>query len=280
MVVGIRQPSENVLVAIMRDRLDFSILRDEGWYRVPVEQAHKLKGRWPPTWIAFYQTKVFGASAYSISYYGRVLEIRRVFRFQLFPDEPRDAQGEREYYQLFVETLSQLPEPIPSRRLRRLVFIPTTLEKLMSATEINDLYDDSPLEDELWQEFKSLRIPAERQERVETSDGNYFLDFAVYCGLGNLDVETDGDTYHSNPEKAPEDNVRDNHLQSRGWRVLRFNTLQVREQMRDYCVPKLIELINLLGGVADGGELPRQLPRKLADGSYQMDMFSDRESEQ
>jgi hypothetical protein len=32
----------------------------------------------------------------------------------------------------------------------------------MQALEINDLYDESPLEDRLWAEFKRLQISAER----------------------------------------------------------------------------------------------------------------------
>ncbi|MEK7248484.1 MAG: hypothetical protein AAB092_08440 [Chloroflexota bacterium] len=191
--------SDEVLVAIMRDRLDFSLLRDQLWYRIPVESVQKrLQGRWPPAWLAFYQTKIFGSSAYSVRYYGRVAEIRKVLRSDLFPDEPHDEKSQREYYRMSVESIRELPEPIPSLRLRRLLFIPTTWEKLNSATEINDLYDDSPLEDDLWRQFKVHHIDAERQERVQIDGKSYFLDFAIHCGLGQLDIETAGDTYHSN----------------------------------------------------------------------------------
>ncbi len=58
-----------VLVAIMNNQSDFARLRDELWYRIPVESAPK---RWPPRWLAFYQTKVFGSEAYAVRYYGRV----------------------------------------------------------------------------------------------------------------------------------------------------------------------------------------------------------------
>lgn len=163
-----RRSSGEVLVAILRNQLDFSVLRERLWYRIPVDSVEKyLTGRWPPSWLAFYQTKIFGPSRYSIRYYGRVLQINRVRRSDLFPDEPRDERSLREYYQLFVNGLEELPRPIPSRRLRRLAFIPTTWPKLLAADEINDLYDDSPLEDDLWRLFKTLGIGAERQERVQ-----------------------------------------------------------------------------------------------------------------
>lgn len=43
------------------------------------------------------------------------------------------------------------------------MFIPTTWEKFVNAVEINDLYDESSLEDQLWAQFKRLEISAERQ---------------------------------------------------------------------------------------------------------------------
>jgi hypothetical protein len=44
------------------------------------------------------------------------------------------------------------------------------------------------------------------QPRAHTKD-NYSLDFAVYCDKGNIDIETDGDTYHVNPEGSAKDNI-------------------------------------------------------------------------
>ncbi len=183
-----------VLVAILNNLLDLAVARDQHWYRIPVSSAHKwLKNRWPPQWLAFYQTKVFGSEAFAVNYYARVLDVRQVYRWQLFPDQPHDEKGERRYYQLILTPLRQLPQPIISRRLRRIVFIPTTWEKFINAVEINDLYDESSLEDRLWAELKRLQISAERQEFVQVNGRNYALDFAIYCTSGNLDVETDGD---------------------------------------------------------------------------------------
>ena len=43
-----------VLVAILNNLLDFAVARDEHWYRIPVDSAHKrLRERWPPQWVAF-----------------------------------------------------------------------------------------------------------------------------------------------------------------------------------------------------------------------------------
>ena len=133
-----------VLVAILNNRSDFVTARDRGWYRVPVSSAQKwLKDRWPPQWLAFYQTKVFRHEAFAVRYYADVLEVREVTRLDLFPDQPNHEKAHRRYYQLMLASLQQLKEPILSRRWRRIVFIPTTWGKFINAVEINDLYDGS-----------------------------------------------------------------------------------------------------------------------------------------
>ena len=266
-----------VLVAILNNLLDFAVARDQHWYRIPVGSVHKwLKDRWPPRWLAFYQTKVFGSEAFAVNYYARVLGVRQVYRWQLFPDQPRDEKGRRRYYQLILEPLQRLPKPILSRRRRRIVFIPTTWQKFSSAVEINDLYDESPLEDRLWAELKRLQISAERQEFVPVKDRSYALDFAIYCTSGKIDVETDGDTWHADPERIPLDNLRDNDLETTGWRVLRFNTTHIRERMAEYCLPTIVENINRLDGVDEEARLvPRRINLDGPDGAYQLGLFDD-----
>jgi very-short-patch-repair endonuclease len=264
-----------VLVAIMNNKHDFTLLRQKQWYRIPISSVKKLiKDRWPPQWIAFYQTKVFGDEAFTVSYYAKVIQIKEVFRWQLFPDKPQNERSNRKYYQLLLDDIQKLPEPILSRRWRRIVFIPTTWTKFMSATEINDLYDDSPLEDRLWTEFKRYEIPAERQEFVTVKQNNYVLDFAIYCHRGNIDVETDGDSWHANPEKAAQDRFRDNNLGVAGWKVLRFGTKEIRERVKEYCIPTVAESINKLGGISEDHYIPRKINLD-EQGIYQMGLFDD-----
>lgn len=262
-----------LLVAIMNDPKDFAIARTQHWYRIPVGSAEKwMKGRWPPKWLAFYQTKIFGSEAYSINYFAEVIQIRKAYRQQLFPDEIRNPKSNRQYYQLILKPLQKLPMPILSLRWRRIVFIPTTWQKFIDAVEINDLYDESPLEDRLWAEFKRYKISAERQEFITVDKQNYALDFAIYCADGNIDAETDGDTWHANSEKAKQDNIRDNALQSVGWNVLRFTTQQIQEETEEYCIHKVVKAINNLGGVDESKKVARKIGLK-SDGSYQMELF-------
>jgi hypothetical protein len=40
-----------VLIALLKEKSDFAILQEQGWYRIPVASAPR---RWPPKWLAFY----------------------------------------------------------------------------------------------------------------------------------------------------------------------------------------------------------------------------------
>lgn len=261
-----------VLVAIINKKLDFAILREQLWYIIPVSSVEKwIKESWPPKWLAFYQTKVFDAEKHAINYFAEVLDIREVHRWQLFPDEPNDEKSNRRYYQVFVKSVQALPKPIYSRRFRRIIYIPTTWEKFINAIEINDLFDESSLEDKLWAEFKRHNIPAERQEYVVARENDYALDFAVYCAKGNIDIETDGDFWHANPEKSELDNLRDHDLNIAGWKILRFTERQIREQAASYCIKTVSEFINKLGGVDEGKIIPRKI--NPDGGSYQPSLF-------
>ncbi len=234
-----------VLVALMNNQSDMRILSEKKWYRIPKDTAPK---QWPPKWLAFYQTRIFDDQAYSVNYFGCVTEIREATRQELLPDERDHPHWNRIYYQLLLEKVEPLPAPIPSRRWRRITFIPTTWQKFANAAEINDLYSGTPPEEELWNELKAKQITAEREYEIMIKKKTYRLDFAVTCELGDIDVETDGDTYHANPERAAKDNLRNNALASAGWRVLRFTRRQVRERM-SYCMENIEETISKLDGV-------------------------------
>ncbi|HUI29816.1 MAG TPA: DUF559 domain-containing protein [Candidatus Acidoferrales bacterium] len=243
-------PRGEVLVSILNNEDDLEILRKNLWYRIPVSSAKKwLSKRWPPELMAFYQTSIFGKEKYSIRYYGKVKEIREARRCELFPNEADNPKTARLYYKIVLSSLEQLEKPIRSNRGRRLIFIPTTFKKFQKATEINDLFDESKLEDRLWAGFKKMKIAAERQMFVRPVGKFCALDFALYCEEGKMDVETDGDYWHANPERAAADNFRDNSLKTAGWDVLRFNGRQINDHLYDYCIPTISSNIRKLGGV-------------------------------
>lgn len=267
------EPNDELLVGVINRKRDFALLKEQEWYRVPVDSAPR---RWQPQWLAVYQTVNFGMEGGAINYYGRVREIRQVGRRELFPDEPTNRKSGRQYHQLFLESLEHRDTPIVSRRRRSIVFISTTLAKFARAEEINDLYDDSPLEDALWAEFKRLNIHAERQMDVKVGPARFMLDFAVYCAQGKINIETDGDTWHADRERIPQDNERNNALGAQGWHVLRFNGQQIREALADYCLPQIVLTVNRLGGLADDGTAPPTLAISSDGIAQQMTLFEEK----
>jgi very-short-patch-repair endonuclease len=264
------KPSPDGLIALLKDKSDLAILQQQGWYRVPVDTAPR---RWPPTWIGFYQPKNFGPDAYRVRYFGRVRQITQVPRRELFPNELPSARSARLYHRVTFERLEERAAPVRSLRARRLTFIPTTWDKFIAAEQINDLFDDSPLEDRLWERLKQLDISAERQWTVQPGRGVYHLDFAIFCQKGSLDIETDGDTWHAARERIDLDNQRDTELSGVGWTVHRFNGLQIREKFSTYCVPQIESTINHLGGVADGKIVPQLFHPAGKDSARQMSLF-------
>jgi very-short-patch-repair endonuclease len=258
----------------MNNVLDFAIAQEQQWYRIPVRSASsRLRERWPPQWLAFYQTKVFGAERWAISYYAPVLRIRTVARRDLLPEDPGHPRADDMYHKLELGPLQRLPQPIVSRRWRRIVFIPTTWEKFISAVEINDLYDESPLEDRLWAEFKRHDIDAERQYFLQIEATLYALDFAIFCDHGQIDVEADGDKWHLGPDRASADYERDNDLVRSGWRVIRFRGQQIREEAAEYCIPTVMETMNSLGGLSTEGLIPRKFDPDHPEAPRQLTLF-------
>jgi very-short-patch-repair endonuclease len=256
------------LVGIVPTRRDLQILEHDRWYRIP---KSKRGDRWPPRWFAPYEGKAVGAPGY-VRRIAEVLDIRHARREELFPLESAGQKAGREYFVLNLGPLVDLPEPVMAQRFRRIVFIRTTHEKLWRAQTINHLYDDSPLEDRMWDGLKQLAIPAERQWEQAVSDGVRFIDFAIFCNDGQLAVETDGDTYHTGPEKAAYDNDRDNGLQIAGWRILRFNTERVLQRLNE-CLVTVGDAVQSLNGLASDDHFARRRkalrkgdPKQLAFG--------------
>jgi very-short-patch-repair endonuclease len=267
-------PSQQVLVALVNNRRDFETIQTEGWYRIPVKSAPRaVQARY----VAFYLTKIFKEEGWSIRFWAEIRKRTVVKRRDLLPDDLPHPRADDEYYKLELGPLQQRNPPIISRRGRRIVFIPTTWEKFQRAKEINDLFHDSPLEDNLWEEFKRERLEAERQYYVTVQKRNYCLDFALFCEKGFVDVECDGDKWHATPEQIPEDNERNNLLESAGWSVLRFNGYQLENEMPQ-CLQRVRETVNRYGGlVTPEGEL-----RYYAQGSErskQMNLFQETAAE-
>ena len=244
-----------MLLAIFKYKDSLTRLQEGSWYHIPVATAPKSFQS--ARWLCFYQGKIFAPEAYRVQYYGEIKDYQVVPYRELFPNRIDSVKSDWQYYKIHLKELKQRPEPILSYRPRLLSFVPTTWEKFDNATQINDLFNDSPLEDLLWRELKNLDIKAERQWLLPVKKQKYYLDFAVFCNKGFIDIEADGDTWHIQKDRAALDNVRNNAMASMGWSVLRFNGHQIRQEMQSYCIQELLTSITKLDDLSDEGLVPR-----------------------
>ncbi|OYD14998.1 hypothetical protein CH330_06890 [candidate division WOR-3 bacterium JGI_Cruoil_03_51_56] len=251
------------LVGVITRQKDWRILETEHWYRIPVKSAPEELPK--AKYLAFYQTKVFGDEKWAVNWYTQVKGIIAMKRIELLPDEPKHKRAQAAYYRVAIGGLRHLPYPIPSRRWRRIVFIPTSLERLFAAEEINDLFKTSPIEDRLYFRMKDAGLDAERQFFVRESETGYMLDMALFCSDGNLDIECDGELYHSGKEARERDRSRDNALTSDGWRILRFSGKQILDYTGQ-CLRVVRKTVKKLGGIGKGKSGPKRTPASEATG--------------
>jgi len=221
-----------VLVALLNRVRDFELAREQGWYRIPVRRAPAQIGA---EYIAFYHSAVFAQDRWSIRYYAAVRGYRLATRLDLLPDEPAHPRAAEKYYRLDLGPLHELPHPIPSRRLRRITFIPTTLTRLLAAREINDLWEGSPSAERLWAAFRDAAIEAERSYQVRESRQTYVVDFVIACRDGPIAVLLSSGRDFLVP----------------GWLALYFSPSQVLDDLPS-CLDLVREAINRRRGLRLG----------------------------
>lgn len=241
---------KKILIAILKDTKDYSILLNYSWYRIPKNRARtpKMIVDRSIDYIAFYQGLKFKSAAFQIESYAKVDNISIVKRIDLFPDEIINEKSFNDYYKIQIGELLKLDRPILSKKRRIIIFINSTLEKFYNAQEINDLYLGSPLEEKMWNSLKKNMITAEREFHQKIKDQNYFIDFALFCKDINLALECDGDLYHLEEQDVKYDKRRDNMLKSKGWNVLRYTSNDINNNI-DNVIYQVKESINYYGGL-------------------------------
>jgi hypothetical protein len=129
---------DRVLVAVMNDPRDLDIARTQSWYRIPIKRAPTRVGA---DYLAFYFTGAFPPQQrHRIVYYAPIRAYRLAIRAELLPNEPDHPRAQERYFKVEIGALCELACPIVSLRLRRITFIATTLDRLLHAREINELW--------------------------------------------------------------------------------------------------------------------------------------------
>ena len=122
---------ERVLVAVMNNPRDLWIAVQEHWYRIPVKRAPRRVGA---DYVAFYQTGVFPPDErHCVRLYAPIRAYHLAERRDLLPQEQNHPRAKERYFKIEIGPMRTLERPIPSHKLRRITFIPTTLKRLLDA---------------------------------------------------------------------------------------------------------------------------------------------------
>lgn len=136
-----KYPPNDTLVTLFKDKNDFLLARDEGWYRIPTSsRVPAMVEDGSLRYISFYFKKSFGEWKYSIRHVAVVTSINVMRRRALFPDETLNSKSDKTCYKISFGPLEAFPKPIISHRGRKLLFIPTTFNKLQHVDETSDIF--------------------------------------------------------------------------------------------------------------------------------------------
>lgn len=235
------------LVVLVNNPADWRRVQEERWYRIPLQRAPRLAGA---AFLAFYHTGAFEEERWSIRWYAPVRSVQILPRHVLIPDEPAHPRAQELYFRYELGPLVELPVPIPSRRLRRVTFIPTTLERLLSARDVSQLWIKQSLRERLWVELNRQGIHAEMDAGIEGLPDAVF-DFVVPCEHGGVVIDLEGGEAAGRgyrealPAYAPADVTSE--LQRLGWSRLCFGRESVRSIMH-----RIGEAVDAHGGMGPG----------------------------
>ncbi len=227
-----------VLVAVLNNAEDLRCAASDGWYRIPQRRAPRRIGA---DYLAFYQTGAFKGQpeAQTVTYYAPTRRYRLLTRAELFPDQADHARADDFYFRIDIGPLQKLAHPIPSGSFRRVTFVHTTLDRLLNAGEVTDLfYKEDPFE-KLWHALREHRLRPLPNRIV----GEHPVDITLRARGGYLGIQCPGE----DDEKSLLESRL--HLQPDRWEMLRLPLTRVETDLNG-CLRQIgAALINLGGSV-------------------------------
>jgi hypothetical protein len=233
--------SNNVLVSIVPTENDFQIVREQGWYRIPLGMVKKWSA---PGYLAFYFGRGFGDSAGQVRWYAPVANADLVKRIDMFPDDEDHPRAFNDYVRVHISDLRPCPHTITSRSERKLVLLSTTMDRLESATDLNELScGDGPV-DALYGEFTKEGLFAERDYYVRGANAYYLTDMALLCRKKSVQIDIepaendDGSLIVRGGPKHP----------ATGWEAIRLSRYDITRR-RGEVLESVRSAVNSSGGM-------------------------------
>jgi hypothetical protein len=236
------------LVAVVNRPVDLQRAMDERWYRIPLRRA---PSRLAANYLAFYQTGAFSPDErWLIKWAAPVHSYHLATRRELLPEEPMHPRADDQYFRVSLGDLFRLTRAIPSRRLRRITFIPTTLGRLQSAAEINDLWIRNSAQERLWRALQEAGLDAECQYPLHDDVPHCVADFTLFCREGRIAVVI-GDNCEAVANLGDDRTALLDYVAiAADWVLIRISAAELRNDPA-CCTTRLLTLVRSLGGTTD-----------------------------
>jgi len=240
------QYPERVLVAVVPRLRDWELVRTEHWYRLPVSKAPRRIGA---QYLAFYHTKVFGDLRWKIVHYAPIRRYSLARRRELLPNEPNHQRADHLYYKIEIGPLETLPRPIPSRKLRRVTFIMTTMSRLLGARDVVDLWEHEDARDRLWRALRAREIDAQRDYVIREGALRYKADLAILGTPRGIAVQCVGDVAVPLAQERALYHPWDRIMSEHGWFLQCFSVAETLTDL-DACVEVVSRFVKSNGSEA------------------------------
>ena len=171
-----------------------------------------------------------------MTYYAPTRRYRLTTRRELLPDEPDHPRAGEYYYRVEIGPLQRLERPVPATTFRRVTFIHTTLDRLLTAEDVRDLYRHEDPFEVLWSALREHNLRPLKNRLV----GDRPADIALRARGGYLGINCVEDTaaLETNPRPLSE-----------RWELLSLPVSRIQQDV-DSCLRQIgAALINLGGSV-------------------------------
>lgn len=206
-----------VLVAVINNPTDFDRARDQHWYRIPLKRAPRQIAA---EYLALYQTAKFGAGGQRIHYYAPILRYHLLSRRELLPQQADHPRAQEQYFKLEIGELLELAHPITNTRHPRLTFLYTTLERLLVAKDVNDLWLRSAARQKLYNVIQERGLAVECWYPVDMGDRPE-ADLALFGPHGRLTLYIDEPEWDELDEVQPAYEADISHIHLKALDILR-----------------------------------------------------------
>ena len=240
----------SVLVVVLNNNEDLRRAASEGWYRIPQRRAPRRIGA---DYIAFYQTGAFRRStgdgtssdapggfnevesaAQAITWYAPTRRYQLLTRRMLLPGEPTHPRADEYYYRIELGPLQRLAQPVPAASFHRVTFIHTTLDALLHAPDVVDLFRKDDPFDILWDALRAHQLRPLKNRLVADQP----MDIALRARGGYVGVRCS--------ESSAAREARPLALAER-WELITFSAAHIENDL-DGCLRRVGAALISLGG--------------------------------